>query len=50
MNVFVLKSVLKDVSLGTIFKGVLPFWYADIVRLTLLITVPWLSLWLVAAM
>lgn len=50
MNVFVLKSVLKDVSLGTIFKGVLPFWCADIVRLVLLTTVPWLSLWLVAAM
>ena len=50
MNVFVLKSVLRDVSLGTIFKGVLPFWIADIVRLVLLIAVPWLSLWLVTAM
>lgn len=50
MNVFVLKSVLRGVTLGTIFRGVLPFWFADIVRLTLLITVPWLSLWLVTAM
>lgn len=50
MNVFVLKSVLRDVPLGTIFKGVLPFWFADIVRLTLLITIPSLSLWLVLAM
>ncbi|RLJ51977.1 tripartite ATP-independent transporter DctM subunit [Litoreibacter meonggei] len=50
MNVFVLKSVLKDVSLGTIFRGVLPFWLADIARLALLIAVPWLSLWLVTAM
>jgi TRAP-type C4-dicarboxylate transport system permease large subunit len=50
MNVFVLKGVMKDVSLGTIFKGVLPFWVADILRLTLLIAVPALSLWLVGAM
>lgn len=50
MNVFVLKSVLRDVSLGTIFKGVLPFWIADIIRLALLISFPWLSLWLVQAM
>lgn len=50
MNVFVLKSVLRDVSLGTIFRGVMPFWLADLVRLTLLVTVPWLSLWLVTAM
>ena len=50
MNVFVLKGVLRDVSLGTIFRGVLPFWVADIVRLMLLIAVPALSLWLVGAM
>ncbi len=50
LNVFVLRSVLHDVSLGTIFKGVTPFWIADILRLALLIAVPWLSLWLVEAM
>ncbi|AUH34586.1 TRAP transporter large permease [Paracoccus tegillarcae] len=50
MNVFVLKGVLKDVSLSTVFRGVLPFWIADIVRLTLLLLVPWLSLWLVGLM
>jgi len=50
MNVFVLKGVLRDVPLATIFKGVLPFWIADIIRLALLILVPSLSLWLVTAM
>ena len=44
MNVFVLRSVLKDVSLSTIFRGVLPFWIADIVRLALLLGVPSISL------
>jgi len=50
MNVFVLKGVLRDVSLTTIFRGVLPFWVADIFRLTLLIAIPYLSLWLVGGM
>ncbi|GGF00771.1 TRAP transporter large permease [Stappia taiwanensis] len=50
LNVFVLRSVLEDVSLATIFKGVTPFWIADIVRLGLLIGCPVLSLWLVGAM
>jgi TRAP-type C4-dicarboxylate transport system permease large subunit len=46
MNVFVLKGVLRDVSLGTVFRGVLPFWMADILRLALLDGAR-LSLWLV---
>lgn len=50
MNVFVLKGVLKDVPLATIFRGVLPFWIADIFRLAAIALVPGLSLWLVAAM
>lgn len=50
MNVFVLKGVLKDVSLATIFKGVLPFWIADICRLLLLVSFPIISLWLVDKM
>ncbi len=50
LNVFVLRNVLQDVSLGTIFRGVTPFWIADIVRLLLLIALPWVSLWLVEAM
>lgn len=47
LNVFVLKSVLPDVSLSTIFKGVTPFWIADIVRLILIATIPAISLFLV---
>jgi len=50
MNVFVLKGVMRDVSLATIFKGVLPFWIADLIRLALLVFVPSISLWLVLAM
>ncbi len=46
LNVFVLKAVLPDVSTGTIFKGVTPFWVADIVRLALIIMIPAIALFL----
>ncbi|GHG80433.1 TRAP transporter large permease [Pseudodonghicola xiamenensis] len=46
LNVFVLRGVLPDVSTGTIFRGVTPFWVADIFRLTLIVVVPVLSTWL----
>lgn len=47
LNVFVLRSVLTDVPLRTMFAGILPFWLADILRLALLIAVPLLSLALI---
>ena len=46
LNVFILKGVVGDVSTGTIFRGVTPFWIADIIRLGLLIGVPTLALFL----
>jgi tripartite ATP-independent transporter DctM subunit len=46
LNVFVLSGVLKDVSTGTIFKGVTPFWCADIVRLAIIVAIPAISLFL----
>ncbi len=46
MNVFVIKSVVKDVSFATIFKGVIPFIITDLIRLVILIAFPILALWL----
>ncbi|MEZ5657610.1 MAG: TRAP transporter large permease [Burkholderiaceae bacterium] len=46
LNVFVLRCVLPDVSTGTIFKGVTPFWIADLFRLAVIVGIPALSLWL----
>ena len=46
LNVFVLKTVLPDVKLSTIFRGVTPFWLADIIRLILIVTIPAISLFL----
>jgi C4-dicarboxylate transporter, DctM subunit len=50
MNVFVIKSVVKDVSFTTIFKGVLPFVATDILRLIILISFPIIALWLPSRM
>ena len=50
LNVFVLKGVVGDVSTGTIFRGVTPFWIADIFRLILLLAVPGLVLFLPSQM
>jgi len=47
MNVFVLKAVLPDVPILRIFKGLTPFIAADVIRLTLLVLFPSISLWLV---
>lgn len=44
LNVFVLKAMLPDVKLSTIFKGVTPFWIADIVRLALIASIPAIAL------
>ena len=50
MNVFVIKTAVKDVSFTTIFKGVLPFIATDILRLVILISFPTIALYLPSLM
>jgi tripartite ATP-independent transporter DctM subunit len=50
MNVFVIKTVVKDVSFSTIFYGVLPFVVTDILRLAILIAFPVIALYLPSRM
>lgn len=50
INVFIVKSVAKDVPLIDIFRGVMPFWFAMLVSLIILLAVPQLSLWLPSMM
>jgi C4-dicarboxylate transporter DctM subunit len=50
MNVFVIKSVVQEVSFTTIFKGVIPFVVTDILRLVILIAFPVIALWLPSRM
>jgi TRAP-type C4-dicarboxylate transport system permease large subunit len=46
MNLFVLKTLLPQVPTQTVFRGVLPFFTADCLRLAILIAFPAISLWL----
>jgi len=46
LNVFVLRAVLPQVPIVTVFRGVLPFVAADLVRLSILVAFPAISLFL----
>ena len=46
LNVFVLKSLLPETPLSTIFRGVIPFIMADSVRVAVLVALPAISLFL----
>ncbi len=46
MNLYVIHNIAKDVPLGRIFKGVLPFLAADFAHLLLLILMPATVIWL----
>ncbi len=50
MNIFVIKSVLDDVKISTIFAGVLPFIITDLIRLVILVLFPIIALWLPSRM
>lgn len=42
LNLFVIKSVIDDLSVGDMYRGVLPFVLADVVRILIIIAFPWL--------
>ena len=46
LNVFVINSLAKDVPMIDTFRGVVPFLMSDVVRLTLVVTLPAMSLFL----
>jgi tripartite ATP-independent transporter DctM subunit len=51
LNVFILKSLLRsDVPMTTVFRGVLPFVIADLLKLALIVVFPVLVLWLPSSM
>jgi len=47
MNVFVLQASVGDIPAATIFRGITPFWVADLFRLALIVFVPAVALVLV---
>ena len=44
MNIFIMRSMNRDLPLGTIYMGVLPFVAADLVRLAILVAFPAIAL------
>ena len=46
MNLFVILAMLKTVTTGTLYRGIIPFCIADVIRLIILIAFPIISLWL----
>jgi len=51
IHVFVLKGIAgEDVPLGTVFRGVMPFVVADLIKLALVVAIPQLALWLPSTM
>lgn len=46
LNVYVIHGLAKDIRLGTIFRGIIPFLAADFIHLGLLIAFPAITLWL----
>lgn len=46
VNLFVIRSVVPDVSMGTIIRGVVPFIVVDVARILVIAAIPGLSLWL----
>ena len=46
INVMLLKVMYRDVRITTIYRGIVPFLVADLLRLTILVLFPALTLWL----
>ena len=46
MNIFVVKNLLRHLSIATVFRGVTPFTVALVVLLALIVTFPGLATWL----
>jgi len=46
MNVFVINALAKDVPMADTFRGVMPFFVAELFRVALIVAFPALSLWL----
>ncbi|WP_294289343.1 TRAP transporter large permease [uncultured Sphingomonas sp.] len=46
LNVYVIQAIGKDIPLGAIFRGIVPFLVADFVHLAMLIAFPLVTLWL----
>ncbi len=45
LNIFVINAMARDVSMAETYRGVLPFVASDVVRILIILFVPWTALW-----
>lgn len=50
LNVYVIQAIGKDIPLGAIFRGIVPFLIADFFHLAMIIAFPVVTLWLPSVM
>lgn len=50
LNVYVIQGIAKDIPLGTIFRGIIPFLIVDFLHLAMIILLPAVTLWLPKAL
>jgi tripartite ATP-independent transporter DctM subunit len=50
INVFIISGIVKDVPMYVIFRGIIPFWFAMLICVILLILFPQIALWLPLSM
>ena len=46
INLYVIRSVMPDIPMMSVVRGIIPFIVADLLRILLIAAVPWISLWL----
>jgi len=46
MNIFVIRAQMPDIRLGAVYRGIVPFLFADAALISLLVLIPGLALWL----
>ncbi len=46
MNIFVIRAQMPDISLGAVYRGIVPFLFADAALIVMLVLFPALALWL----
>ncbi|MDF1776659.1 MAG: TRAP transporter large permease [Rhizobiaceae bacterium] len=42
LNLFVIKSVIEDLSISAVYRSIIPFVIADLIRIIIIIAFPWL--------
>jgi tripartite ATP-independent transporter DctM subunit len=46
INVFIISGISKDIPMYTIFRGILPFWFAMLICIILIVIIPQIALYL----